>query len=268
MSVFYAPHNEPLYLGSMPSSPCPLRIHEAVEIAYVLSGSCVVRIDNLTYTLGAGDFAVIFPLMAHSFDALSDDFRGFTARFLPGTIAEFAQTFHTLLPDDPVVHSDPQDGDARALVDRLMAMASSDTAPYRMAYLHLLLVHVLQQMTFHSVDTAAERPLAAQVIRYVYEHACESLTLSSVARSLGVSRSHLSHLFSIQFQVNFRRFINTARINRAILMMRDPMLTLSQICYSCGYENMRTFRRAFVQETGILPSEYLRRLRCGAGGNA
>ena len=43
--------------------------------------------------------------------------------------------------------------------------------------------------------------------------------------------------------------------------MRDPDMTLTAICYSCGYENMRTFRRAFVRETGMLPTAYLQKMR-------
>jgi two-component system response regulator YesN len=73
---------------------------------------------------------------------------------------------------------------------------------------------------------------------------------------VGISQSHLSHLFSQRFHVNFRRFVNAIRVDRAKMLMRDPRMTLTSICYSCGYENIRTFRRAFVRESGMLPSEY------------
>lgn len=44
-------------------------------------------------------------------------------------------------------------------------------------------------------------------------------------------------------------------------MMRDPNLTLTDICDACGYSNMRTFRRAFIREVGCLPSERMTALR-------
>ena len=49
--------------------------------------------------------------------------------------------------------------------------------------------------------------------------------------------------------------------------MRDPNLTLTDICDACGYTNMRTFRRAFQQEIGCLPSDHLLSLRNRVAGN-
>ena len=268
MQVSFEPQNEQLYVGPMVSHPYPLHVHEAVEIACVLTGSCVVRIDNKPYELSVGDLAVIFPMMPHSFDALSEDCYGFGVLCPPDAIAEFTQTFRTLLPDDPVIRNATKSSNLHSLIDRLMAMPVGKPAPYRLAYLHLLLAHAFQRMTFHSVDAGTERTLAAQTIQYVYAHACESITLNSAAHALGISRSHLSHLFSSQFRINFRRFINAIRISKAVTQMHDPTVTLTQICYGCGYENMRTFRRAFVKEMGVLPSDYLRQIRSSANGDA
>jgi AraC-like DNA-binding protein len=98
-------------------------------------------------------------------------------------------------------------------------------------------------------------------VKYIFDHACENITLSTAAHGLGISESHLSHLFSQQFRINFRRFVNAIRIDKAEALMRDPTMTLTAICYACGYENMRTFRRAFVRETGLLPTAYLQKMR-------
>ena len=259
MQAFYSPV-EPLFVGPMTSSPFPLHVHESAELTCVLSGRCTMRIDGKTYHLKEGDLTLAFPLVTHSFDELSDDCRGFAAFFLPDTIAEFTSTFHTLLPDEPVISLSQLSDEVRSVIDTLMATPIEVPSPLRLAYLHLLLAHVLSAMRFHPTGTYHERGLAARAIQYIYEHACERITLDSAAYGLGISPSHLSHLFSQQFHINFRHFINAIRINRAIMQMRDPTVTLTQVCYSCGYENMRTFRRAFIQEIGILPSDYMRQL--------
>lgn len=261
MQAFFELRDEALYTGQMTSYPFPLHVHESIELICVLSGSCTMQIDGQTYHLTEGDMAVAFPLVPHSYDALSDDCSGFAAFFLPDAIAEFTHIFHTQLPDEPVIPLSAMSGDVRGLISALMATPPEVYSPFRLAYLHLLLAHVLNAMRFHSTDTLGDQGLAARAIQYIYHHACEKITLSSAAYDLGISKSHLSHLFSQRLHINFRHFINDIRIHKAIMQMRDPTITLTQICYGCGYENMRTFRRAFMQEIGMLPSDYMRRFR-------
>ena len=123
---------------------------------------------------------------------------------------------------------------------------------------------VVTQGEFPVLDKGkSERDTAARVLRYISEHACEKLTLANAARDLGISESHLSHLFSQRFHINFRRFINAIRVDKAMAWMRDPRMTLTTICGRCGYENMRTFRRAFLRETGQLPNAYMKSIREG-----
>ena len=151
------------------------------------------------------------------------------------------------------------------LIDRLMEHPGNEFYPTRLAYLHVLLAHVLDAMEFRPAEQMNEKGLADRVVKYIFDHACENITLTTAAHGLGISESHLSHLFSQQFHVNFRRFVNAIRIDRAKALMNDPHVTLTSVCYNCGFENMRTFRRAFVHETGMLPTAYLQELRTGAG---
>ena len=86
-------------------------------------------------------------------------------------------------------------------------------------------------------------------------------TAKGIAQALNISPSHLSHIISDQLKTNLRRMINGIRIGRAITLMRESHKTLTDICFECGYESTRTFRRAFVAETGMLPAEFLKKLR-------
>lgn len=265
MKAFYEARNDQIFTGEMTQYPFPLHVHETVEVAVVLSGKCVMELDGKTYALNPGDAAVAFPLTPHSFEELSEGTTGFSAFFPADTIAEFSSTFHTLLPDEPVVRKNRlAQGDALYAVKKLLAIDESKDAYTRQAYLHLLLAHLLNAMRFHSAAAYRERGLSVKVVRYIYAHACENITICSAAHDLGISESHLSHLFAQQFHVNFRSFINAIRIDKATMLMRDPFMTLTQIYYLCGYDNMRTFRRAFVQETGVLPAAYMRSVRAQA----
>lgn len=257
--AFYETRTELFFLGGMTQYPFPLHVHEIVEMAYLYTGECEIEIDGAPRVLHPGDAMIAFPLIPHSFDRISPGTRGLAAFFSADMIPELALTFHTLIPDDSVVLEKNMPADARLAAERLDGLA--EDSPSRIAFLHLLLANLLHGLTYHSAADYNERDLGTKVVRYVYGHACEEITLSSVARALGISESHLSHLFSQQFHVNFRRFINAIRIDKAIALMHDPYMTLTQICFQCGYDNARTFRRAFMRETGVLPAQYIRSLR-------
>lgn len=261
MKAFYQTHVGTLFVGEMTVYPFPLHVHEMLELIYILQGESLVQIDGENYLLKAGDIALAFPLVPHSFEQQSSDVKGFTTFFLADSISEFSNTFHTMLPVKPVLKAADVPEDARFAIQRLMEHPGNEYYPTRLAYLHVLLAHVLGAMEFRSADQLNEKGLADRVVKYIFDHACENITLSTTAHGLGISESHLSHLFSQQFHINFRRFVNAIRIDKAESLMRDPTMTLTAICYACGYENMRTFRRAFVRETGMLPTEYLQKMR-------
>lgn len=264
MKAFYETRDESLFVGPMTRYPFPLHVHEEVELVVVQSESFTMQIDGKLHHLEAGDAAVAFPLVPHSYEAdIPRTIKGFVAIFPPDTIQEYANVFHTMLPVDPVLRAKNIDPEVHMAIDKLMQTSDDEYAPSRLAYLHLLLSSILHKMRFEPTGAFNERGLAYRVVKYVYDHAFERISLASAAHGLGVSESHLSHLFSQQFHINFRRFVNAIRIDRAKALMRDPHMTLTAVCFSCGYENMRTFRRAFVHETGQLPTTFLQELRSG-----
>ena len=261
MNTVYETRPEKLYIGLMTEHPCPAHVHAVAEVVVQTQGYTLLTIDEVQYRLNPGDAAVIFPLVSHSFDSLSGDAKGITAIFLPDIIPEYAGTFHGLQPENPVLPGDRRGLDLRFAVERLSSLNMDDNLPMCIAYLHVILAGLLHSFTYRPVYDYSERGLGHRIISYISDHAFEEISLESAARALGISASHLSHFFSERLHTNFRRFINAIRIEKARLLMRDPNLTMTEICGACGYNNMRTFRRAFQQEIGCLPSVHLAHLR-------
>lgn len=261
MNTFYEQRPEQLFIGTMTDHVFPAHVHSVAELVVMTRGSAVMTIDDVQYRLNPGDAAVVFPLVPHSYDMLSEDAGGITAIFPPDIIPEYAGTFHGLQPECPLLPAARTCVDLRLAVDRLSRLNMEDDLPLCVAYLHILLAGLLHSLTYRPVYDYSEKDLGHRIIQYISEHACEDLSLETASRALGISPSHLSHFFSDRMHVNFRHFINAIRIDKARLMMRDPNLTLTDICGACGFTNMRTFRRAFQAELGCLPSEHFAALR-------
>lgn len=266
LNVIYEQRPGQLFIGLMTENPVKTHVHALAEVFVVMNGFAEVTIDDVQYRLTPGDAAAVFPLVPHSFDRLSPDSKGVIAIFPAEMIPEYAGTFHGLQPEQPVRPADQSSLDVRFAVERLSGMNMDDSLPMCIAYLHVILADVLHSLTYRPVYNYSERGLGYRIISYISEHACDEITLESASRALGVSVSHLSHFFGERMHTSFRGFINAIRVERARLLMRDPNLTLMEICDSCGYTNMRTFRRAFQAEAGCLPSEYMRDTRVRAIG--
>ena len=261
MSTFYEQRPEKLFIGGMTRYPYPTHVHSAAELIIPIRGSVDVTVDDIKYHLSPGDSVIVFPLVPHSFEQLSEDSEGLIAIFPPDIIPEYAGTFHGLQPESPLLPASRSCVDLRLAIDRLSRINMENDLPLCIAYLHVLLAGVLHHLTYRPVYDYSERNLGYRILTYIVEHAYEEITLDTASHALGISSSHLSHFFSEHLHTNFRRFINAIRIERARLLMRDPNLTLTDICDACGYTNMRTFRRAFQQEMNCLPSEHHQALK-------
>lgn len=266
MNAFYEQRKERLFIGEMTRYPFPTHVHDLAELIIPTAGTVTLGIDAEKYRLEAGDAAVAFPLVPHSYEELSPDARGLVAIFPPDIVSEYEGTFHGLQPEMPVLRAEQINEEMKTAVERLNRLNMEQDLALCVAYLHVLLACVLHRLTYRPVYDYNERGLGFRILHYIAEHAYEEITLESAAHGIGISSSHLSHFFGEKMNTNFRRFINAIRINRARMIMRDPNLTLQEICDDCGFSNMRTFRRAFQQEMGCLPSEHMAALRSRVSG--
>ena len=261
MIAFYEHRDEHLFIGEMTHFPFPVHVHELAEMVAVVSGFIRININGTEYRLLPGDAAVIFPLTPHSYDEISVDASGLAAIFPTDIIPEYNSTFRSLEPENPVLRAADSAPDSLPAIHRLHALNMEEDLPLCIAYLHLLLACTLHRLSYHPVYDYSDRGLGHRIMRYVSDHLSEEITQESVAHALGISTSHLSHFFAEKLHVNFRQYINSNRIAKARLLMRDSGYTLTMISDACGYTNMRTFRRAFLREVGCLPSEHLVVLR-------
>ena len=266
-AFFYEHRDETLYIGEMTHYPFPVHVHDVVEVVCVTAGTIRLSINGISYNLCPGDVAVVFPLTPHGYEQIGEGALGLAAIFPPDIIPEYNSTFHSLLPENPVLPASSAGPDLLPVIRRLHALDMGESLPLCVAYLHVLLACVLHSLTYRPVYDFADRGLGNRILRYVSDHAFEDITLESASHALGISASHLSHFFAEKLRVNFRQFINTIRISKARLLMRDTSYTLTMVSDACGYANMRTFRRAFEKEIGCLPSEYLAVLRSRINGS-
>lgn len=256
LPVFYEHRPESLFAGFICDHPFPAHVHDVTEIICLLTGRVDMTIDEKKIVLGPGDVAVVFPSVPHSYDYVSQDAGGLTLIFAPDTIAEFNRAFRTMMPVHPMLRADEKAAEMEPLIRQLVKVSQQNESPLRLGYLHLLLSYLFTCLPLQPMGKNVFSGMVSQVLHYVSEHFTEPLTLESTARALGISRIHLSHIFSQQLRINFRQYINILRIDRACTLLRDPGYSVSQVADLCGYGNSRTFHRAFQAQRNMAPNQF------------
>ena len=254
--VFYEQGTENVFVGRICDHPFPSHVHDVVEIVCLLEGNVKMTIAGKELTLFPGDIAIAFPVIPHSYDEVSQDASGLSLIFQPDTIMEFYHTFRTMQPVHPLLLGPDKAPELEPIIRAMLKIiAQGQSTPLKLGYLHLFLSYLFSCLPLIS-GSSSHSTMTYQVLQYISEHFTEPLTLETTAHGLGISRIHLSHIFSQQLHINFRQYINTLRIDRARTLLRNPSYSISQVSYLCGYGNQRTFHRAFLLQCGMTPSQF------------
>ena len=92
--------------------------------------------------------------------------------------------------------------------------------------------------------------------RFIEENSTEKISLTEVAKMLGMSATHLSEKFKEVTGINFVVYIARWRFVKARALLDDLDLRISEIAFAVGFQSLSQFNRVFKKFTGKSPTEY------------
>ena len=236
-------------------------VHQFSEVVYVKEGVLTLHLSSRDEEIGPGQIAIISPYQVHSYSCAA-------------TVSLWLCLF-----DNSIVHDMISDEELYADRDRAVFTAS----PSLIAYLdgHLIdtgenlvpfelssyrrvksiLTAIYEEYTFEVKPGKATKDngILASLILYLKEHMVEDITLDTVSKNIGYSRSSISHCLT-KYGVNFRTLLNSVRIEYAKVRLRTTDKRIVDIGRECGFSSEVSFHRVFLQMTGDTPGKY-RKLR-------
>ena len=109
-----------------------------------------------------------------------------------------------------------------------------------------------------SVGTNQYSPCVVRAIEYINANLSESLTVSSVANGIFVSKSTLTKHFRRELSTSVNKYIDDLILTRAAQMLAEGKMSLGTISESLGFCDQFYFSRKFKEKFGMPPSEYKR----------
>jgi LacI family transcriptional regulator len=109
-----------------------------------------------------------------------------------------------------------------------------------------------------STDTiAVGDPTLQKAVDYIHSNFQIQINVADVARTLGVSRRWLSHLFHEQFGKTPHDYIADIRVKWAKdLLAQLPWLPLKDVARQCGFASTERLNKVFTRLTGNSPRSF------------
>lgn len=84
----------------------------------------------------------------------------------------------------------------------------------------------------------------------------DDLSLSSVARTVGLSPTYLSALFKREMRLNFSDYLTNVRIEKAKELLCCTSKMIYEVAFEAGFRDYRYFSQIFKKHTGLTPRQF------------
>ncbi len=234
-------------------------LHEQISPGFAMhvieSGSGVMEMDGVSYTVGTGDVFIFFPgrhLRYH--DEPRTPWRYCWVTFEGArAAAELAEAGITA--SSPLRHGDFAAAMKLVFHEIEVAYRQPQIAPtFSIAAAWRLMEILVGQPSETTIPHHASK---AEIVRSLIDRDyMQCLSVASIARQVQMSRSALFRCFRAAYGVSPKNYLETIRMEQARRLLRQQRLSIKEIAAACGYSNGQYFSRAFKRHCGMTPGQW------------
>lgn len=259
MMPFYEKQTDSLRLALVENLTFPLHLHTQLEILLVTSGSLVVTVDHQTKTLGPNECAVVFPNQIHSFETGESGSNGILLICDLNFTGEFYSGLTKYHPQNPFILAIQLHRDIPYAFSGLLdEFREGQNTTVFQSFIQIILARLVPLFVLEKNDVAEALGLTSQIAQTIAESFTEAVSLDWLAKRLGISKYHLSHVFAKAMGTNFRDYINSFRLDYALQLIRSTEKSMNEIAFATGFESQRSFNRVFRKKYGVPPIQFRR----------
>lgn len=247
-------------------------VHNEVLFACVRDGAMTVETATNAYRLTKGDVYFIASNQKYKIDNYADatvevillnlsNPNSITQEYVPQSIIRGLTTgnctqFAKISPEDP---------DYERALGCFDDIIEGETK--KPSYFQLLVHGKLYEMFYIffsqelikivNVETQGKKYRALRrITEYINDNFCDNITLDAIAKTTGLSRYYISHLFKELMSTTFVNYLNELRLNRAAMLLTTTDTPIIEIAGMSGFNNISNFNRAFKMYYDTTPSKY------------
>lgn len=250
-------------------------VHNFIEYTYAFRGRATEIINGIERPLVPGTFTLLFPHQVHEIRVAPGEevflyvgAIGLQA-FFDGTDAllSLQRLLRDAENDWNTSYALGEDA-AREMLALLKGMHEEllNEQPWHQVLFVSKLFEVFVRLDRHRLLAGFEnRPASSpssrptgmwDVIRYVYQHYREPISLQSLADRFDFAVPYISAAFKELTGENYSRFLERIRLAHARNLLLGSRMKVADICYEVGFSSYPTFARVFLARMGMSPTAY------------
>lgn len=114
----------------------------------------------------------------------------------------------------------------------------------------------LSSSSFAKIGARSESRRIQKVYEYINNNYKEEIRLNQLADLVGMTTISFSRFFKLSTGKTLSDYIIDIRMGYATRMLVDSSMSVAEICYDCGYNNLSNFNRIFKNKKGITPQKF------------
>ncbi|MBS1665483.1 MAG: helix-turn-helix transcriptional regulator [Bacteroidetes bacterium] len=228
----------------------PWHFHENNYFTFILEGGMTEGNKQHVYECCKGDLIFHNWQDAHYNIASGRHTRGFHIELGKGWFAEFGLA--GTITEGSVMIPDPQ---VKTGIYNLFKEMKLNGGAGQLG-IDALLLEIFGRLERMKTATERKTPKWVGQVREALHDSCEDWRLTDLARSLNIHPVHLSREFPKYFDTTLADYIRSIRVQKAMRLLGDKALSLTEIAFQCGFADQSHFIRSFKYYHHITPFLY------------
>ena len=233
----------------------------------------IYMVNQKTYEMTEGDFLLVWPMEMHAIidaDRKESLVIQFSNAFINSLfdlqrIMHFYRDLHVVC-----INSHPElVAKLRAVADKMKEIWLAAEADRELRCCMLLMEFMLTLDAYRDelapeirggdpysyTDSVMRRII--MVTDYIKNNlTADDLSQGTMAEKAGISKDYFSRIFRSVTGMNYSKWLNMIRLEKAASLLADKKMTLTEIAMLSGFQSISSFNRVFRTEKGMSPGEY------------
>lgn len=94
------------------------------------------------------------------------------------------------------------------------------------------------------------------MLSFIHNHYKDKITIAQIADAVGISEREVMRSFRKRLNQSPIEYLISYRLNEAKKMLLNNELSITEICYECGFSDSSYFGKVFRKAYGLTPREY------------